>query len=250
MRPLRKRRRCAPAVAGDSARYAEGYAVTAMDYDEEGWADIPDQHAHALGRGLYPWPRLATLEVTPGVRLSTGELNQQAQDALSEDSSTPESEAESSSEPESSSPESSSALEDSSALGSDETNRCNPVRFPHLAARVGWDWGGSRCCSAGCPAAYFPDQTPQKAVPFSKCQPIRNRYLQVFDRLNVIWGVDRSLFRGAGPQGKFSQHTLTEEEMNALLSDADRAAHETYRTLPWLASCSLNMGNACFNQSL
>ena len=111
-----------------------------MDYDEEGWADIPDQHAHAWAEVYTPGLGWQPLEVTPGVRLSTGELNQQAQDALSEDSSTPESEAESSSEPESSSPESSSALEDSSALGSDETTGAIPFDFrtlQHVLAGIG-----------------------------------------------------------------------------------------------------------------
>lgn len=217
---------------GIPARYAEGYAVTAMDYDEEGWADIPDQHAHAWAEVYTPGLGWQPLEVTPGVRLSTGELNQQAQDALSEDSGTPESEAESSSEPESSSPESSSALEDSSALGSDETTGAIPFDFrtlQHVLAGIGV--AGGAVLLVVLRRIFLIKRRKKRFHSANVNQSAIAIYKYLTDLTSFGASID-PYSEELALKAKFSQHTLTEEEMNALLSDADRAAHETYRTLP------------------
>ena len=215
MRPL-----CERCRQGIPARYAEGYAVTARDYDEEGWADVPDQHAHAWAEVYTPGLGWQPLEVTPGVSLSTGELNEQAQDDASEDSSTPESEPES------------SALEDSSALGTDETTGAIPFdfrTFQHVLAGIGVAGGAVLLVVL---RRIFLIKRREKRFHSSN---VNQSAIAIYKYLTDLTSFGASINPDSEElalKAKFSQHTLTPDEMNALRSDANRTARETYRTLP------------------
>lgn len=216
---------------GIPARYAEGYAVTAGDYGEDGWADIPDRHAHAWAEVYTPGLGWQPLEVTPGVQLSSGELNE-SDDVLPEESSSlPESEPESSSEPSSSEiTTSSSPVETSSSASSTAESASfdfgplSPILLVFLSA-------GGGIFLVALRRVILLKRREKRFHLVNTNQAALAIYAYLTD-LTAFGASINPRSEELALKAKFSPHILTQDEVEELRSDAHKMARALYPTLP------------------
>lgn len=218
---------------GVPARYAEGYAVTAKDYDADGWADIPDRRAHAWAEIYTPGLGWQPLEVTPGVQLSFGHMNESDGDPDSA-SSGPESEPESSSKPESSEPETPSstpeASSDPGAVSAPEETARHDFG-PLLRVLMGALAAGGAVLLVALRRLLLLELREKRF----HMQDVNRAAVAVYAYLNELAAFGAEIDPRVEElvlKAKFSQHTLTPQEIGFLWSTARGAAQAAYRTLP------------------
>lgn len=227
---------------GIPARYAEGYAVTAKDYGVDGWADIPDRRAHAWAEVYTPGLGWQPLEVTPGVQLSSGIMNEQNSDTPENASSTPESEPESSSSPDSSEPEpSSDMMESSSSSSMVSAPESGSLSAPFGVTAVTLLSIGGIVLLIALRRILVLKHREKRFHGRDANSAAIAVYAYLQDLASFGARID-PLAEELVLKAKFSQHLLTPAEMQILWDDARSTAKAVYGTLPAIRKLAFKYG--------
>lgn len=209
---------------GVPARYAEGYIVTADDYNSAtgGWANIRDSRAHAWVEIYYPGIGWQPFEMTPGFNVQ--ENRTQDNEAPSSSSSAPASSA-----PESSAPSSAESKVSSGSASAGSSRAAVPpptTRADDFRAAMRPVLFFLAAAALLMAAAVLRRRLAIRRRERLFSQPDRNRAaLAVYRhlvRLTQFGGEIPERITDIALKARFSQHTVGEEELKALRNYAEQ----------------------------
>lgn len=212
---------------GVPARYAEGYIVTADDYKSAvgGWANVKDYHAHAWVEIYYPGVGWQPFEMTPGFNVAENQTQDRKVEAAAPVSSAPsenrpessvssQTPAKNESEPQAESSAPSEETAPKELNGTAGTPVPAVIALSAAALLVGAALLRRRFAAARRTKQFTQDDRNRAAVALYG-------YLR---RLTRFGGEIPAEITGIALKARFSQHTVSEEELTSMLGCADSLA--------------------------